>query len=457
MVNSGDGKIKEFFEKFFGNLGCKLVSEEDCLVISDVPASFEKFSGKKSPYYLCFGQNPVSEIYEKINSNHYLVKSMKEFLEGHGETTLLKLEVQFEPKEEIPNLIPFRNCKIKSVSKTSRNDFVLRFSFGTVFQYLNDKEQIINNIYIRNGDVIDFDGDLSFTEGNKRDLKEINTQNEYELAKTKLRELINPKLEELSSRLNEKLKKEISRIESHYKNNLDEIKQQREMLIKQVEECDDSTDGIDKKKKFEKMLEKIKDENSENKLSQEEKTLIDHEIRKHGLSVKNKLINVSVIYFPIYNVSFVVNAGNDKMLNVEYDSLKKKINPLFCASCKCELDEIIVCSSGHLTCRNCGSKCEFCEGISCKSCAELKCSFCGRRLCSACADTCSFCKNVFCKDHLNSVPGSNKKLCRNCTQRCSKCSVIVEPNSMRKIDGRIFCMKCYNKEVGKKILEGVFE
>lgn len=441
-------ELIEFFEKFFESLGCKIQKNNFGLIISEVPANFEKFSGKKSPYYFCFDSE--TEGYELINPTHYLVKSMKEFLEGRGETTLLKLDVQFDAKEEIPKMIPFRNCKIKNVSKSHKNDFVFRFSFSSIFQYLNEKEQVINNIYVQNGKVINFDESLILSDGNKREIGEVNTNKEYEIAKEKLKELIKPKVSEVSQKLNEQLQKEISRIKIHYKNNLNENNQQKELLMKQIEE---STG--EKKKRFKKMLQKLVEENP---TTAEENLLIEGETKKHGLSIKNKLINVSVIYFPIFDFNLMLNSGKtDKIIGMSYNSLNKEILPLFCSTCNAKLDEIILCSSGHLTCRNCGEKCDMCGGIFCKSCSQTKCNFCGRKLCSNCVEVCPSCKKTFCSHDVYSFDNSGRKMCRKCMKKCSKCGIIISPGELKEVGGNPICSKCYNQENRKKFLRGLRE
>jgi hypothetical protein len=124
-------------------------------------------------------------------------------------------------------------------------------------------------------------------------------------------------------------------------------------------------------------------------------------------------------------------------------------------SCKNPLDEIIICSSGHLTCRNCGDKCEVCGGVFCKVCPEKICSFCNKRLCSNCLEVCAGCKKIFCKNHVYPTD-SGKKLCRNCIKRCSGCGLMIEPGFAKKILDNFYCLKCFNIEKNKKILDDVF-
>lgn len=443
--------LKDFLSKFFRNLGCGIDESEDSLIISNIPASFEKFSGKKGPYLFCF--NHSLENHELINSNHYLIGSIKDFLDGRGETTLLKLDVNFDPKKELNNIIPLKNCEIKSFSKSYDNQFLFKFSFATMFQYLNEREQVINNVYVRNGEIINFDESCKLLEGNKRDLKEIVFDKEYELAKMRLKEITLIKKESLSLKLNDLLEKEISRIKLHYKNNSDELKIQRDSLIHQAE----NSEG-DKLKKIEKMISKFDEEFSLKNFEDEEKTFIEHEFKKHTLSIKNKLLNVSVIYFPVYKINLVLNSGKDnRMIQIDYDSVLKDISPLFCLSCKKQVDEIILCSSGHITCRDCGDRCEVCDGINCKICQDKVCRFCNKKICSGCAEICEGCKEYFCKNHAFPINNSGKKLCRNCIKRCHDCGLMIEPGFSKKIAENFYCLKCFNIEKSKRILDDVFE
>ena len=122
-----------------------------------------------------------------------------------------------------------------------------------------------------------------------------------------------------------------------------------------------------------------------------------------------------------------------------------------CKNCKTELDEVIICSSGHFTCRNCGEKCDSCDGITCKACNVRKCTDCGKNICNNCFDVCSECRKSFCKGHLIKIPGTNKNTCRACMKRCSKCMAIIDPQLARKTNGNFVCTKCGNDNAIKNI------
>jgi hypothetical protein len=439
-------EIKEFFIKFFTSIKCSIESKEDTMIISNVPQNFEKFSGKKGPYYLSFLE--AREGYELVSQNHFLIRAIKDFLEGRGEITLLKLNPRIDFTEELPKIIPFKNSKIKSISTQTKNDFIFKFSFSTSFQYLNERENIITNLYVRNGKLVEFDESVSLTEGNKKEIGEINLENEYVFVKEKLKEFTAPKISELSAKLNLRLKEEISRIKNHYENNLKEFTEQEEGIKKQINANKDNSEKI---KKLEKTLQTLRESKNVEKLKEEEKILIKNETKKHGLSVNSKLINTAIIYFPVSKLSLILELANknNKIIEIAYDSLKKQISPLFCQSCKSQLNEIIICSSGHLTCRNCGGRCNTCGEVLCKNCVEKKCSSCGKHVCPSCMNTCSKCHKIFCEKHMSNE--TKRKICQSCTIICSECGVAVDPELMTNISGKIFCPKCSNKKIKSEI------
>ena len=44
-------QLIDFFIKFFRSIGCEVKQNEEDLVISNIPTNFEKFSGKRGPYF----------------------------------------------------------------------------------------------------------------------------------------------------------------------------------------------------------------------------------------------------------------------------------------------------------------------------------------------------------------------------------------------------------------------
>jgi hypothetical protein len=404
-----------FFERFFSQIKSEVRKEGNCLNIFSVPQSFEKFSGRKSPYKFSF--DGEKEGYEFISENHYLIKTIKEFLEGHGETALLRAKFDIDLKEELQKCIPFMNSKIKSINKLVLYDRIIQFLFSTTFRYLNESKTIINKVFIRDGKIVEMPKIEKFSEGDKKDLQEIIIENEYAVAKEEIKKIISPEIENLKKELNSQLSEEILRIENLYEENLKDFKEKEKTILKQIE---NNQEDEDKRKKFEKRIENLNEENNLKKISEEKEEFIQKEIKKYGLKIENKLVNTTIICVPIYrlNLTLELEKDNLKIIEIIYNPLEKKINPIYCKSCGKELKEIILCSSGHLTCRECGDKCPSCGGIFCKSCFVRECNECGRKICQRCQNICSSCGKVFCNMHIKNVNG--RKICRSCERKINE-------------------------------------
>src|SRR3989344_3144458 len=67
-----------------------------------------------------------------------------------------------------------------------------------------------------------------------------------------------------------------------------------------------------------------------------------------------------------------INSGQNKIVTrliiIKFDPLKNKIDLPLCDICKNSLSEVILCNGSHLVCRNCGTRCEDCNEVSCEIC-----------------------------------------------------------------------------------------
>lgn len=401
----------EFFYRFFKNMNCIIEIEDKKIKISNVPQKFEKFCGKKSPYLLCFEKEV--EGYELVNTNHYMINAIKDFLTGSGETALLKINFEKDIKQQIEDIIPFRNGKIKNVVKNFKNKIILRFSFLTEYYYLNEKENVVNSIYICDGKIFDFNENFKLVDGNKQDIPEKDFSKEYENAKIKIKDINKIKIEEISEKLNNSLQEEILRMKKHYEHKIKELQEQENSLNKQIEL---SKNDFEKIKKLKKNLSNLREQEDENKLKEEENLALENEIKKYSLRVNNKLLNTTIIYYPIYDLTITIeiSKGEYKIIELKLDPYYKKINPVYCKNCNKELKEIIVCSSGHLTCRDCGDKCIVCGSVICKQCQTEKCAICNVEMCRKCSTRCEKCGKRVCMNHLRNYKG--RKLCSDCAK-----------------------------------------
>jgi hypothetical protein len=461
-------QIRNFTERFFQNLKCDLKWEGEALVVDNVPQDFQKFFGKNAPYKLSF----VSEIdgADFITKGSYLLKAMNEFLTDKGQTALLKIDFDVDFKEMIEKKFPLRNCEIIRVNKIPKNNVFVRFTFLTSFQYLNEREQVMTSVYVRDGKIIEMDlSEFQTSGGNKRDIKIENVDEEYALAKGKLKEILEPKIQEVGNNLNSVLEKEIERVKIHYGKQTSEVMtglNRFEERIRELEERRGQVGGMElieveaKIKKLREEIVNLKERTEFDKLKKEEEFFIENEIKKHGLSIKNKLLNTTIVYYPDFKVNlFLKSAGASRMIEFNHNPLDDLSSSFSCESCGKELGEIIICSSGHLTCRNCGSKCECCDEVYCDKCSSHVCEECGKKICSKCSLKCSICGKMKCKTHVGKDPITQRAICQNCLKRCSSCGKLVNPEYVKPdpISGMDVCQKCLGKQISREAIKDIFK
>lgn len=421
--------IKTFCIGFFKNLKSEVEEKEDIIEVKNVPKEFEEFYGKKSPYSLVFDPEKNNDNAELIVKGSYLLKAMTKYLENHGQTTLLKMNFEIDPKEELKKYLRLKNCEIANYTKIVQNDFIIRFTFQTTFQYLNEKEQILNSIYVYNNEVVEnFDpSNFPLIEGKKEDMIIKDFKEPYSIAKSYLKSLLENKTNQVSNLLSKKLEKEINRVKEHYASQITEndnllMKHQEQLTALELQlpkSLDKESKQISQKiKRLKETIESLKKSDAIDKLKKEEDFFINDEIYKHGLGINNKLINTTIIYYPIFKFSlFIKNNLGGTMINMEFNPLFKKLSPIKCESCKKEIKEIFLCETGHLSCNNCLGRCIHCGGDFCTNCLNRICDICSTRICRRCAVRCLSCGKYICKNHMTRNPKTGRQVCTTCANR----------------------------------------
>ncbi len=467
--------LKNFTESFFTNLGSSMSWKGEVLFVKDAPVEFEHFYGKKAPYYLAFEAWAREENYELVISGSPMLKTMRDYLSNRGQTSLLKLDIQTEPLQDINSCIKFLNAKVSNIKRNKEYRGFAKFTFLTLLQYLNEKEQVITPIYVENGEVIfpELDG-YTLVEGKKEEMGLPDVEKDYELAKAHLKGQIAPDLARLSAMLEDKLEKEIARIMNHYVNYIQEKKQQllecqkQEVSLKEQLKSGkvENKENVQfKLKRVTEQREQLEKENYAAKAQQEQEFLINEENRKHGLSVSNRMLNTSVVYYPIFNYQFMVENGEAKrLMDLKYNPMEKTAVLPTCDNCKKDVQEIMLCSGGHITCVKCSGRCQSCGKEACAVCLTKSCELCGKHICRKCSVRCHNCGKNMCANHTKKGTTSGHAFCTNCLTRCSLCgsmalreqlkecpgcgSLICDvcaKNSLYKVAGGYFCKNCSQK------------
>ncbi|MFA5484767.1 MAG: hypothetical protein WC260_00740 [Candidatus Pacearchaeota archaeon] len=460
-------EIKEFVLSFFTKLNCKINCEGEIYTIENIPKSFLDLLFKENPLRISFIEK--KENCDFIDKHSSLLRYIEKYLDSVGKTTLLKIDFNVDPIVEIKKYLSLNNCKINNIIKKNKNNFFSRFSFLTTFCFLNEKEQLINEIYVHEGVVVD--GDLSgynVIEGNLDEINPKNLKKDYEIAKSSLSNLIKDKKDDLSLKLSSELNKEIERINKYYNTRLNEYSNELNNSIEKVKDLELKarlSEGekkevlISKISKLKSDLIKISNNESKDKIIKEKNFSIKDAQQKFSLNLSNKLLNTTIIYYPIFIFNlFLDNETIKKNVQVSFNPLTKDFEGLRCDSCNSSLNNITLCSGGHLICKNCIKKCHSCNKIICERCITKKCYICGREFCKDCIQKCSGCGNFVCNDHIRKDFISSEDFCFNCLRACSKCHRLTQEKffGFSENNSKI-CQSCIAEEKRNNILKNIFD
>ena len=319
--------IKDFIIDFFKE--SKIKEENGVLIISEVRKEVEDFLGKKSPYKLVFDINSHDKIKdsELIMQGSYFLLALRGFLLDKGNASIQKIVITPEIKD-----IKIGNYNITGIEQTNIS-YIAEFNFLTLFQYLNEKKQELNKIFIKGKEVVELDlNNFTVKNGVKEEIKEVDLLNEYNSSKKILLGSVNKEINSIKKYLKTKLSKEIERVKNHY------FKQFKE-TDEEVERCEEKIKLLKGKLKHtyyerdimilkrliresESRLENLKKRTYKERLLAEEQFHINDEIEKHSLSVKGNLINATLYYYPLFTLN-VLDKGKSK--KIIYDPILKKI------------------------------------------------------------------------------------------------------------------------------------
>ncbi len=393
--------LKIFSMQFFKELGASINDSGNFLEIINVPAKFQKFYGKNEPYKLVFDKTLAVSGAELITAESYLLKMMKSYLDDSGDSVLLSLNYPIQIDSFIRKNFEMHNCVISKATASINQNFLFKFTFQTTYKYLNEEERFVNEVFVDKGQIINLDlSAFTVSDLNKKDIDMTQLRHYYSIAKENIKEAINKRTSIIASVLEDSLSKEIARVSSYYE--------------QRVKEIDEQLARINSKDTKSKQDPAILNEQKE-QFVKEKELFVQNEQKKHSLRLNTKLINTTVMLYPVYSIeSFFKSDAVTRLVLVGFDPLNNKITRPVCDICKSTLSEIILCNGNHLVCRQCGVKCEECSKISCETCLKQKCSVTKRSICKQCGRTCTKCKAFKNKRFMNSDSLGRYLVCKNC-------------------------------------------
>ncbi|MDO8623331.1 MAG: hypothetical protein Q7R52_03720 [archaeon] len=321
---------KKFILEFFKD--SKITDKNGVLTISEVSKEFEDFIGKKSPYKFVFDFNLHNKVEdsELIMQGSYFLLSIRDYLRNKGQTSLLKINIK--PDLSDIKKLKLKNCKIIEI-KQSNFEFLSEFSFLSVYQYLNEKKQSIRKILVSGKKVLEVDiSKFKIQNGNKEEIPITDLNESYKLSKNKLDSQVIKETKSIKSHLKEKLDRELHRIKDHYFKQIKEKDEEVERCIEKIKLLksklrhtfyDRDIDILNRIiRESNERLDKLKKKSYKERLKIEEKFHITDEVEKHVLSIKNSLINITLLYYPVYTLLI---SSKGKRRSVIYDPVLEKI------------------------------------------------------------------------------------------------------------------------------------
>lgn len=290
---------KKFLLEFFKD--AKIEDKDGVLTVSNVPFGFEKFVGKLAPYKFVFDidtHNKVKDS-ELIMQGSYFLLAIRDYLSDKGQTSLLKITPELDKKHKD--------------SKQTGFGYLYEFSFLSTYQYLNDKKQSMNKILISDGRLFDIDfGKFKIKTGDKEEILNVDSFSSYEVAKKTLDKKVTTDIKKIKKVLKDKLERELFRIRDHYSKQIKEKDEEVEACANKIKMLQsklrhtsyerDRNIIIRMIRESTERLEMLKQRSYKERLEEEKKFHIRDEVEKHVLSIKNNLINVTVYYYPIFEL-----------------------------------------------------------------------------------------------------------------------------------------------------------
>ena len=455
-MDSTTSDLLQFAESFFVSLGSQVSTDGTNLLITKIPADFERAYGKPGPYKISFDTSTSGEL---LSKGSFLLKTMTSYLEQRGQTALIKLIFEQDYLGAFRRSFSFKRCELVSLSKKPDYRPIYLFSFSTTLQYLNEKEQVMNSIAVRDNQVVPFSLEqYKYEQGNPKDLGNSDVKSAYAFAKESLKSLINPRVEEISKILSEKTSRETDRIKEHYNHQLAERTKILDRLREQIAIIDKANPilppMVQRREKLVENLRTLEDTEFESKLTKEREFFVRDEEFKHSLNVSNKLVSTTLVYYPVFTFTLAIkNKDVSRNLLVDYNPMKNDFeSPINCEHCKRSIQEIFLCSSSHILCANCFDTCRSCDRGICSLCMKKTCSQCARKLCKRCVARCAFCWKDVCKTHIKIDYSTGKEGCNSCLRQCSRCGSFADKIHLTQdIDGSEICLKC--SKLSKVLIE----
>ncbi|MEK6872304.1 MAG: hypothetical protein AABX16_05355, partial [Nanoarchaeota archaeon] len=418
-------QLSTLLKDFFVMLHCQVEGEE-IMRVSKVPQDFERLYGKTAPYVFCFVKDFVEGDAEYISHSHHLINSISEYLRNKGNIALIRLTVGDNLHEALASCLQLHNPLVR-IDKQINFDYIFKLTFETSMQYTNEHEKLLHTVYVHDNQVIDnfIIENYPHEPGEKSDIG-LNTLREVrDVAKERIKQLLQNKIVSITEKLKLLLSKEIDRINRHYDSLIGEVEREIAVHTKRISELAKNTDDEQtivraKINRLHETIARLQEKVNPSEIAKEKEFHICEEKQKHSINIYSHLLNKTIIYYPVYDLVITIANGKKlRQISLQFNPLTKQIQDIFCEQCNKDIKNLFLCSSNHVLCETCLIHCQSCHGLVCGKCRRQCCSQCDRVLCAQCNQNCSRCKKSFCAAHLRTDFMNKAAICADCSLICS--------------------------------------
>ncbi len=198
----------------------------------------------------------------------------------------------------------------KKPGKKVKEGYFSRFMFLVSLQYLNEKEKFLSEVFVKNNKAVNISlKSFKTITGKSKEIEPEDIDEEYEVAKKKVRENLKKKKEysHALSLLKERLEREIERVYKHYIDQstekdfeLENAKKRLRQLKSQLNHAREHKEilGLRRNIKFkEEQIKILKEKEYKTRLESEKQFFVEDEKNKYGLNVNIELFNLSIFYY----------------------------------------------------------------------------------------------------------------------------------------------------------------
>jgi hypothetical protein len=433
--------LREFTLSFFEEFGAQILpsnDDGDDPIVVILPLDLEKHFGKRQ-LNLVFQNAEVTSETDLVAYGSRVFDRIMAYLERQGTVLVHRLPVRFSGADMLLQAVRPMNAAIADVKMAQRDYLLLLFNWHITFRADDKREEIYPVLIDETGKRLPLaiepgDGGL--------DLEQL-------LADA---EPIPPEVDADGQPTPAKLPPmthlvrwaETARKYALYHADVGSVAHEAEILPRlhkvlarlttyyeqQIQEVYDTHDPTGEKRRS---------------LEEDLQRKIAEEIENHRLRVQVRLFSYGVFRLPVATADLTVSDGQrEAPVRITRNLYTGALRRPTCQSCAREVENLVLCRNGHISCDDCMVQCQHCQDVLCAECGVEACPVCGQLNCDTCGQTCWVCGQRACPEHISTCPVCGDTVCLACQDECSACGSRQCRSHLRAdhVTGEPICHAC---------------